>query len=493
MAMSVKVHFQMIGISMQRGFRVDSIPELVHEIKVEWSKIIPCTLDRVEIHLKFSEPNDMETETKTKLDNFQKFMQSEKTPLPNKLITFLSFTVAVYPYGNGITSLTGKRSIGNFTFYSNEGFSYVKPQIGRSVPGVDFELYRNDRFKPGDSILVTDTPEFLQCKEINGNKFAAFYLLLHDSYSQLVFKQVSSFLTFPQMLPGFTDRASKHHEILTNASDLLGQPLSTIKASTASNPTFKQTFDQYIEMAIHFLELFANQTAAKSSYSEKCRRTLIDIVIYTALGINNNFSNCRREIAVEKELFTDKVLDPDIVGKGPLDYSIPEGIILNCASEQGEEEEGVENQEGEENEPEEEKDKNVFIDVEAKVDLEDKSLYQLLGQLHDSMYVVSDEGRNKRKAEKDDPTQKLKVARKHVVGVLTTGHRWEFYTMTYLPDERKSEVYFLGRRTLKVLRYLTTSRTSSYFVQSSMEIITVNRQEVEEVIYVLLAVLDGIV
>ena len=266
----------------------------------------------------------------------------------------------------------------------------------------------------------------------------------------------------------------------------------------ANNTGASSIFENYVEKAEHFLNLIANLTTAKASYSEKCRRTLIDILVYSALGIHNHITNYRREICVEDALFTEKIptvpnQPNEIIGSGPLDYTIPEGVLITRGEEV--EQEVTENISENESDAELEElpeEQNPFVDIEAKVTLQDKSLYQLLGQLHDSMYVVSDQSGTKRKAEVDEGKHGLVVKRPKVVGILTTGHRWEVYTMSHNFTENKFEVRYVGCRSVKILRYLIKSdRTISFFVNSTTETITIERNELKTILRLLLAVFRG--
>ena len=240
----------------------------------------------------------------------------------------------------------------------------------------------------------------------------------------------------------------------------------------------------------------------KCEYNEKLRRTVIDIVIYTALEVVNQIfsGSTPREILVEEGIFNEKDVDipvtpAEIIGSGPLDYYIPEGVIISAQSfDEGKEvfleDENVE----EESSSTAEETVSSFTDIEAKVKLDDCALYQLLGQIHDSLYVKVDSQGEKRKLEADTDIEagsniRVKLNRKKVIGILSTGHRAEVFSIRVHPTTRRKIVAFHGRRSLKVLRYQeSTLRTSSFKVKDYTTPVSIEDKELDEMLLLFIAV-----
>ena len=84
---------------------------------------------------------------------------------------------------------------------------------------------------------------------------------------------------------------------------------------------------------------------------------------------------------------------------------------------------------------------------------------------------------------------RLTVARSKAIGILATGHTWEVYTVNHNVVNHKLEVYYHGKRNIKVLRTINNKRTSSFKVKNANEMMQIEEQEVEEVMYLILAVL----
>jgi hypothetical protein len=136
--------------------------------------------------------------------------------------------------------------------------------------------------------------------------------------------------------------------------------------------------------------------------------------------------------------------------------------------------------------------KFLFTDIEAKTDLNDGALYQLLGQIHDALYVKVEAQGQKRKLEADIEnagTIRVKLNREKVIGILSTGHRAEVFSIRVDPDTLRKIVVFHGRRTLKVLRYLeTTLRTSSFIVKDWSVEENIDDNELDEMLLLFIAV-----
>ncbi len=111
----------------------------------------------------------------------------------------------------------------------------------------------------------------------------------------------------------------------------------------------------------------------------------MDIVLHTALGVVIQASRIHRELLLEQSLYTETPIEftgnppTDIIGSGPLDYVLPEGVVLTPSAF----DDVVE---------EEEQTSAVsypFIDLEVKASLEDQALYQLLAQMHACLCMKS--------------------------------------------------------------------------------------------------------
>ena len=239
----------------------------------------------------------------------------------------------------------------------------------------------------------------------------------------------------------------------------------------------------------------------REEYNEKARRTIIDILIYSALDVVNKFTPDinRREVVVEESLFNEQDYElpakpNEIIGSGPLDYVIPEGFVVFARKED-------ENKEFMEEEMDEEEDEiggsstaapltitTPFVDIEAKVTLNDRSLYQLLGQMHDAMYVKVEEQGTKRKLEAEDGGTRVKLNRNKIVGILCTGHTAEVYTIRFDETSRMKVVKYHGKRSIKILRYLpSTNRTLSIKVTDSSQLFEIIESELKDMLLLLMA------
>ncbi len=89
----------------------------------------------------------------------------------------------------------------------------------------------------------------------------------------------------------------------------------------------------------------------------------------------------------------------------------------------------------------------------------------------------------------------MKLSRRRVIGILTTGHRVEVFSIkVHNTDQAKKVVEFLGKRTLKVLRYeQSTSRTSSFKVSDISQQEPIQDGELSEMLLLFIAVLQNYV
>ncbi len=290
--------------------------------------------------------------------------------------------------------------------------------------------------------------------------------------------------------------------MLTTYPDQLQTPITEARKMISEKREYSQIFEDAKKTAKRMLGIISKNTMPKREHSEKSRKTVIDIVIYSALEVVNQiFSESQpRGIFVEEGLFNDKdgaipVLPAEIIGSDPLDYYVPGGVIISTQSIDEGEETIVEDV----NMEDESSGNNVssFTDIEAKTDLNDNALYQLLGQLHDALYVKVEAQGQKRKLEADIEnagTIRVKLNREKVIGILSAGHRAEVFSIRVDPDTLRKIVVFHGRRTLKVLRYLEpTLVTSSFRVKDWTVEVCIDDSELDEMLLLFIAVFSKLV
>lgn len=403
------------------------------------------------------------------------FLTANTANFPLEFETFFTFKVKIFDLGSVIATHCGKEALLDYTLHSDQlEITHILNDVARlkKAPSNDaYKIVMNDRRDLPKTVPVNNSLDLLNalCDE---TFYVAFCLPKHSIYSDLIFAQIKDSMMF-QCNPGdsrekierFTaamkNATKDHYTILTSGKDRLQDSIQRVSSLLQSNPQSLQIFTEAKDTAKKMLGFISRNTFPRTVYNEKSRHTIIDVVIFSALEVANALSESpRREVLVEETLFNEKDkslprVPQEIIGSGPLDYIVREGvIILPLRSDEGEEAlmqlEGTASIEDE--------------DLEEKVNLEDKALYQILGQMHDAMYVKVEAQGLKRKLEADvESGHQVKLNRQRVIGILSTGHRVEVFSIRLDPSTRDKIVEFHGRRTLKVLRYEAKSHQSSSF------------------------------
>lgn len=462
-------------------FYVTSVKKLKKTILQQWVKIlnIPLTQENimVKIENRYGDLEDINSDALFEAVNLE---------------TYVVFDICVYPFGQGVGTNAGKKPlIETFQVYTNKCFADIKEAIKNMGKIYDeFVLVRNDSNQNMSSVVgVTTVEEFLKGLMLLPDYRKVIYAMnIHSSYCNIVFPQIKERLEFPQSL-ALQTLSADHHKHLTNITpDIAINISSAISEAKKKFPLEGQVVRDAVDLAVKMLQLVCDNTAPKESFNEKIRRTIIDIPLHVTLGIINQPGNVRRELMMEESVYTDNasgIRNPtEIIGSGQLDYMLPEGIVITTGSH--------DEQQANESEVSEE---FPFTEIEAKIDVSDKYLYQLLAQLHDCLYVHEEFRGAKRTLQGDILEKKLIYGRERAFGILCTGHTWEVYSIVRNPAKSKNEVFYHGKRQMKVLRYLqSTTRTSSFKValrDGEYETARIVRSEVEEVIYLILAVLTN--
>ena len=89
---------------------------------------------------------------------------------------------------------------------------------------------------------------------------------------------------------------------------------------------------------------------------------------------------------------------------------------------------------------------------------------------------------------------RVKLKREKVIGILTTGHRAEVFSIRVDKNSKKKIVVFHGRRSLSVLRYqLSTGCNSSFKVEDCNHQVEILDADLDEMILLFIAVFSNLV
>lgn len=428
--------------------------------------------------------------------------------MSNHINVMFELPVTVYKHGAGISKGGASKGPGMvivplLQVSSNKTMADIKTIIKKCGQlSSEFNVVRN---RSPDELaeyeVISNVADFLNCHRFSvGGVLAStvdcYILEKQASYSNLIYAQLKPFLHFPQN-PNIRDYLKDHHTSLLD----LNPPLlnNAIAAMKVEIPPDNESFQQSLLSIVNALQVISNHTKPKLDYSKKLRRTIIDIPLYLCLGLLEKSLNVKREIGMEENLVSSedqavaKCLKDsgDMVGRGPVDYLI-EGIVFATGAEEDEDTENVEDTEVE-GKVSGSSEHFPPADLEANVKVDDAALYQVIGQAHDLMFVKQ-EGR--KRTVQGDAVGRLIVQNKKVIAILSTGHSWEVYRCTAGDRDQSGEVAmnveFMGRTTMQVLRYLErTQRTSSHVVTASEDRFTLEPQQVQDVMYLILAVLTN--
>eukprot|EP01039_Chlorochromonas_danica_P007894 gene7894-8707_t len=478
---------------------------LIEDIKAAWSLIVLGGYKNAIIMVRYTK------DSSDVCDRSLELLAKELSTVPATVESYLKFRVIAYPYGSGISNLTGKTPlletyVNSFERISDSPLAEIDIQKGA------YNVVMNDRKNLSQPIRVSNALDLCNAKW-HGKFYAVFCLLKHSSYSDLNFNQLHESIVYQkngedteEAIRAFTTTMKAtptgHRARLTEGADRLGQPINITWESIISTPENLEIFNRLLLVAKEMLEIVSNGTMPKTEYNEKVRRTVIDIVVYTALAITNRLFGAKpqREILVEESLFNEKDKDlpeepEEIIGSGPLDYAFPEGVVIvGQRADEGEEGNAIEEIEdvvaGRKlgSSSSEEGTEAPFVDVEAKVNLNDRALYQLLGQIHDAMYVKAEVQGLKRKLDAEPGSDRVKLNRNKVIGVLSTGYRVEVFSIKIAATSQKIVEYY-GTRKLKVLRYIQSSgRNSSFKVPDHTVPVVIEQEELKQMLLLFIAV-----
>eukprot|EP00981_Chlorochromonas_danica_P007057 scaffold1537_cov162-Ochromonas_danica.AAC.15 len=422
--------------------------------------------------------------------------------------------------------------------------------------GGSYHIVRNNRRYPISLPIRIDDNNVLDicnAKWYFNTFYALFCLPKHANYDNLNFHQLheissivyqqheedseEDIIRFTSLMKSIP---SGHHARLTatavaaagggGGKDRLTSPIDRVWKLINSTSKSLEVFHHAKLVLKEVLEYTSNNMMPKVEYSEQTRRTVIDYVVFTAMKIANHLlfvsmekeegeevvveeeeeePRCRRVLLVDEESLVneeDPTLLPldreELIGSGgSLDYALfPEGVIIVRQSGDEGEQRNIVDDEEEYEEEEEEKEKYPFYVEETTFNLDDCGLCQLLGQIHDTMYVKVDNNNTEEQQQVYQQQQVLqqqqqqhsqkglkrkldgervagsvyshvKVSRDKVIGILTTGHRVEVFSIRAHPatsttttsttttastatatlqKKKKKIVEFHGRRTLKL-------------------------------------------
>jgi hypothetical protein len=214
-------------------------------------------------------------------------------------------------------------------------------------------------------------------------------------------------------------------------------------------------------------------------FNEATRRLIINPIVLALCSYNKKKLRVEFDWSKESKNFTSKEL---LFGNGPLDYLI--GPIAVNFTKKTNETTTIKNDSEEaikmNSDEEQQDDLDGLLDVEAKVECNEKNLFQLLAQIHDNMFLDSLNDDNKNLDLNDSKTnnknklisnftteanKKQKISscefdnlvahtKKSAFGVLCTGSTWQFYNISSEARNEKALVQQLAVLKLPVLKYI---------------------------------------
>jgi hypothetical protein len=492
-------------IPMQKTIKVfvKNVEELVFIIGDRWKQLAAFSqLSYGKIWVDYEDLEDVELTS----DSFT------WKNLPSRVETSIVSTVKMLMFSGIGGPGTTKEVYTTAVIRSKSSYGEIVETLfqGLTIKPYDYVIVRKESYKKPLAVAIKDVLGFFKCLYRLPSSsysiaseplkfFVCYALPRHQSYSHIVFPQVAEKVNFPE-LPALTADPFDHYSKLTwrNGNELKAviNQLSAI-----------ENIEEVTALAVQMLQIISNNAAPKSEFPEKTRRSVIDIFVHLALHHINTKKNMKGKLSMEESML--KKPFPDTIGHGPFDYySVPEGVVVSVTNQDesckgGEDLQDVDEEEqwqsvardlslvsteglllvGVDDCVSSFMDIDTFLDIEAKVSWQDQALYQLLAQMHDSLYFGLQD---------DDRTiEHLSVSRQKAIGILSTGHSWEVYSIKVNKSTGLQDVRYLGKEVVKVLRYVSTTRTSSFTVADASTETEIDEAEVRRVLLMLIAVFDG--
>jgi hypothetical protein len=438
--------------------------------------------------------------------------------LPSKISSYCGLQLCVLPYGGGIS--------GHFS----QKTAICRIEVTSDIPFADWMtgMYTLAELSPDDYLFVRkeaqDNPspfsilkfrDFFDCLRARRSKtheplgFVLVYALQrHSAYSTIIAPQIIPFLHFPGF-PAFHKLKANYHASLTAVEPpSLSVAINSVRGFAEGSSEWTKT----VFLGVEMLQNLSQVVAPSSEFNEATRRMVTDVFVNLAVSfLRKTILSFQRGVSVEDDLYSAAMEKyPEIVGHGPLDYCLESHVIsVSKNDEPGNDRSMSDNPDLEESsekgkcsdtlEVEVENGNLPFTDLEAKVKLGDQSLFRVLAQMNDIVYVDVDDDddvhvgcKRVREVFRDAADKKhVKPVRNEVIGILSTGHTYEVYTLKVNSDLMK-EVRYLGKKQIEVLRYLKpTGRVSSFTISRPEDTVMIDENKVKEILLLFIAVLSN--
>jgi hypothetical protein len=435
--------------------------------------------------------------------------------LPPKISSYCGLKLLILPFGGGIS--------GHFS----QKTPMLEYEVTSDIPFAHWMtgMYDLTELSPDDYVFVRkeaqDNPspynilqfrDFFKCLRARQSKtneplgFVLVYALQrHSSYSTVIAPQIIPRLHFPG-LPDFHNLKANYHASLTaDEPPSLGLAIDSVRAFAEGSSEWKNT----VSLGVQMLQNLSQVVAPRPEFNETTRRMVIDVFVNLAVSfLRKTLHPFERAVSIEDDLYSAAMEKyPEIVGHGPLDYCLESHVIsVSKNDEPGNDRSMTDNPDLEESsekgkcsdtlEIEIENGNLPFTDLEAKVKLGDQSLFRVLAQMNDIVYVADDDVhvgcKRVREVFRDAADKKhVKPVRNEVIGILSTGHTYEVYTLKVNSDLMK-EVRYLGKKQIEVLRYLKpTGRVSSFTISRPEDTVMIDENKVKEILLLFIAVLSN--